>query len=154
MIWVLKRTISQRWFFSVPKTCFNKETNKTKTKRKSNCHLESCIIQKRKMYILALITCLMFLLTLCMLGNFSYFLSPADFFKIFKKKIFSGVPSECQTDWIQIRTDILSVLIWVQTVCKGYQQRTLKKIKVGVVFRTVNYTAHVLVKAWLGLLWT
>ena len=26
--------------------------------------------------------------------------------------------------WIQIRTDILSVLIWVQTVCKGYQQRT------------------------------
>ena len=26
--------------------------------------------------------------------------------------------------WIQIRTDILSVLIWVQTVCKGYQQTT------------------------------
>ena len=30
----------------------------------------------------------------------------------------------CQTVWIQIRTDILSVLIWVQTVCKGYQQTT------------------------------
>ena len=24
--------------------------------------------------------------------------------------------------WIQIRTNILSILIWVQTVCKGYQQ--------------------------------
>ena len=24
--------------------------------------------------------------------------------------------------WIQIRTDVFSVLIWVQTVCKGYQQ--------------------------------
>ena len=28
------------------------------------------------------------------------------------------IPSECQTDWIQI----LSGLIGVQTVCKGYQQ--------------------------------
>ena len=27
----------------------------------------------------------------------------------------------CQTVWIQIRPD---VLIWVQTVCKGYQQMT------------------------------
>ena len=26
--------------------------------------------------------------------------------------------------WIQIRAKILSVLIWVQTVCKGYQQTT------------------------------
>ena len=25
---------------------------------------------------------------------------------------------------IQIRTDFLSILIWVQTVCKGYQQMT------------------------------
>ena len=25
---------------------------------------------------------------------------------------------------VQIRTDILMVLIWVQTVCKGYQQMT------------------------------
>ena len=37
--------------------------------------------------------------------------------------IFS-IPSECQTIWIQIRPDILSGLIWVQTVCKGYQQTT------------------------------
>ena len=26
--------------------------------------------------------------------------------------------------WIQIRTEVLLVLIWVQTVCKGYQQTT------------------------------
>ena len=32
------------------------------------------------------------------------------------------VPSGCQTVWIQIRPDILSGLIWVQTVCKGHQQ--------------------------------
>ena len=29
---------------------------------------------------------------------------------------------ECQTVWIQIRTIIMSGLIWVQTVCKGNQQ--------------------------------
>ena len=34
------------------------------------------------------------------------------------------MPSGCQTVWIQIRPDILSGLIWVQTVCKGYQQIT------------------------------
>ena len=29
-----------------------------------------------------------------------------------------GPPPECQTVWIQIKTDILFVFIWVQTVCK------------------------------------
>ena len=29
---------------------------------------------------------------------------------------------QCQIVWIQIGTDILSVLIWVQTVCKGCQE--------------------------------
>ena len=38
------------------------------------------------------------------------------------RKILSGIPSECQTDWIQIRPDLGP---WVQTVCKGYQQTTL-----------------------------
>ena len=32
------------------------------------------------------------------------------------------IPSRCQTARIQIRSDILSGLIWDQTVCKGYQQ--------------------------------
>ena len=49
-------------------------------------------------------------------------LSAAFFFKInFFQKILSGTLSECQTVWIQIRTNILLVLIWVQNVCKGYQ---------------------------------
>ena len=33
----------------------------------------------------------------------------------------SGIPSECQTVWIQIKSDKLLGLIWVQTVCKSYQ---------------------------------
>ena len=42
------------------------------------------------------------------------------FFKInFFEKILSGIPSECQTVWIQIRPNI-SGLIWVQSVCKSY----------------------------------
>ena len=49
-------------------------------------------------------------------------LSSADFLKKF---------FECQTVWIQIRTDILSVLICVQTVCKGYQQTTYAFIVVN-----------------------
>ena len=51
-------------------------------------------------------------LTLCSQGNFSCFFVVCWFFKInvFKKNL-SGILSECQTDWI-----------WVQTVCKGYQQ--------------------------------
>ena len=66
------------------------------------------------------------LLSLCMLGMFSCFrcrLLP--FFKIifFQKTLLEPL-SECQTVWIQIRTDVLSVLIWVQTVCKGYHQTT------------------------------
>ena len=53
-------------------------------------------------------------------------LSSADFFQnqLFWKNL-SEISSECQTVWIQIRPDILSGLIWVQTVCKSYQQTTL-----------------------------
>ena len=40
-------------------------------------------------------------------------------------KNLSGPSSECQSVWIQIMPDILSGLIWVQTVCKGYKQMTL-----------------------------
>ena len=54
-------------------------------------------------------------------------LSPADFFKInFLKKNLSGTLTECQTGWIQIRAYILSVLFWVLTLCKGYQQKTFR----------------------------
>ena len=60
-----------------------------------------------------------------MLGNFSCVLLSADFFQNHPFRIIlSGIPSESQTVWIQIRPDILSGLIWVQTVCKGHQQTT------------------------------
>ena len=56
-------------------------------------------------------------------------LSSADFFKFnFKKKkkiqehyIYQ---SWCQTVSVKIRTNILLALIWVQTVCKDYQQKS------------------------------
>ena len=49
----------------------------------------------------------------------------ADFFP----KLFFSINSfrntiECQTVWIQIRPGFRLGLIWVQTVCKGYQQMT------------------------------
>ena len=43
----------------------------------------------------------------------------------FQKKSLSGISVECQTVWIQIMPDVLSSLIWVQIVCKHYQQTTL-----------------------------
>ena len=66
-------------------------------------------------------------LTLCPLGNFlCFFTVCCFFFKIqFFEKLFLKYNQECQTNWIQIRHDILSALIWVQTVCQGYQQMTL-----------------------------
>ena len=51
------------------------------------------------------------------------FVSSADFFNELYKTNLSGIPSECQTVWLQIRTDVLSGLIWVQTVCKGFNRR-------------------------------
>ena len=64
-------------------------------------------------------------LTLCLLGNFSMLFCRLLFFQIqLFRKILSGIPSECQTVWIQIRPNLLLGLIWVQTVCESYQQTT------------------------------
>ena len=59
-------------------------------------------------------------LSICMLGNSScFYFRLLTFFKIeFLQINHPGAPSECQTVWIQINTDILLVFIWVQTVCK------------------------------------
>ena len=61
-------------------------------------------------------------------GNFFFFffLPSADFFlnQLFQKTL-SGIPTKCQTDWIQISLRILTSLIWFQTVCRRYQQTTL-----------------------------
>ena len=64
----------------------------------------------------------------CLLGNFaSFFFVVCHFFfqNLFFRKIILGIPLECQAVWIQIRPDVMSGLMWVQTVCKGYQQTTL-----------------------------
>ena len=37
----------------------------------------------------------------------------------------SGISPECQTDWIQIRSDVSLGLIWVQFICKGFEQTAL-----------------------------
>ena len=56
------------------------------------------------------------------------------------RKILSGIPSECQTDWIQIRPDILSDLIWVQIVCKSYWQTTLgDRVKFGIYLVGISF---------------
>ena len=49
--------------------------------------------------------------TLCMLGNFAYFFVVCCFFLYNYRfqKILSGTPSKCQTVWIQIRPNVLSV---------------------------------------------
>ena len=65
-------------------------------------------------------------LSICMLVNCScFYFRPLTFFKIkFLKINHPGPPSECQTVWIQIKTDILLVFIWVQLFAKGYLQTT------------------------------
>ena len=59
-----------------------------------------------------------------MLGNFAILLSADIFQNLVFQKVLSGTLSECKTVWIQIRTDVMSVLFWVQMVCKGYKQTT------------------------------
>ena len=53
----------------------------------------------------------------------------------------SGIPSERQLLWIQVRPDILSGLIWVQTVSKDYQQGTLAG-KVLICFLCDNFLTN------------
>ena len=59
-------------------------------------------------------------------GNFPCFFFVCWFFQnqLFWK-ILSGISSECHTVCILIKSDVLSGLICVQTVCKSYQQTTL-----------------------------
>ena len=74
--------------------------------------------------------------------------------------------SGCQTVWIYIRTDILSVLIWVQTVCKGCQQTTscqdlssadicfkIDFFENYVYFRNINRVSNTLVDILSVLIW-
>ena len=58
------------------------------------------------------------------------FLSSADFFfKInFFENYFQEYHQSVKKAWTQIRPEVLSGLIWVKTVCKGYHQMTLVSI--------------------------
>ena len=72
------------------------------------------------------------ILTLCMLGNFACFFVVCGFFFFFlnyfffkkkkKKKNFQEYHHSVKQ--FESRSDILASLIWIQTVCKGYQQTT------------------------------
>ena len=56
----------------------------------------------------------------------------ADIFKhYFSQNNLSGITSECQKAWIEIRYDVLLGLIWVQTVCKDHQQTTKHSLRAG-----------------------
>ena len=80
---------------------------------------------------------------LCLLSKFLHaLLSSADYFQSqVLRKILSRIPSECQTIWIQIRPDFLSGLIWVQTVCKGYQQTTSELFVYWVILHALLSSA-------------
>ena len=70
--------------------------------------------------------CVYVRLASCLLGNFAYFLSSADFLKKqLLRNILSGIPSEWQRVWIQVRSNIFSGLVRAKIVCKGAQQTTL-----------------------------
>ena len=61
-------------------------------------------------------------------------LLPANFFsKLTLQKFLSGTLPECQTDWSKVRTNILLVLIWIQTVCKGISRRQVAASKERVI---------------------
>ena len=52
----------------------------------------------------------------------------------FARAFTASIPSNCQTNWIQIRPDTVSGLIWVKIVCKGYKQTTLEGDEFQCVF--------------------
>ena len=81
-------------------------------------------------------------LNLCMLGNFSSFCCCLTFSKTNFQEHY-----QCQMVWIQIRTD-MSVLIWIQIVCTGYQQttkvntsmeRVKEQIKVKIILQLLHH---------------
>ena len=74
-----------------------------------------------------------------MLGN-SHDIACRLFSKLTFQRIISGILSECQTVWIQIKTDVMSVLNWVQTVCPGNQQTTLVGTEYCIVWKRTRDT--------------
>ena len=100
--------------------------NEIAVKLRKNLEHEMVVLEERKAvsYSFTLAYCAICMLFCCL------FFSKLT---IFKKRN-SGVLSECKTVWIQIRADKMSGLIWIQTVCKGFQQTT----KVPICRKSVN----------------
>ena len=73
----------------------------------------------------------------CLLITFANSLEKSTF-----SKKNSGIPSDIQTAWIQIRANILSSLIWVQTVGKGYQQTTLVGRELNSSVTDISHRKH------------
>ena len=62
--------------------------------------------------------------------------------------------NQCQTVWIKIRTDILWVLIWVHSVCKGYQQTAkIAASEKRTFFHEYNQCQTVWIKIRIDILW-
>ena len=64
--------------------------------------------------------------TLCMLGNFTWFLL-LSVVAFFSKLTFQNILSDTLSEYLrdcQTRTGVLLVLIWAQTVCKCYHKMT------------------------------
>ena len=82
-------------------------------------HLPYCLFHPNIFKVSTTKAIITFVLTLCMLGNFSCL---CCFFKNnFYKKYFENI-IRVRNSLIQIKTDVLLVLGWVQTVCQCYQQ--------------------------------
>ena len=90
------------------------------------CVWVSLLVKNCLMYPI-LEKCYLFGKNICVSASpvkFCIFLSSDLFQNQLFRKILSGIPLECQTVWTKIRPDVLSGLVWDQTVCKGYQQTT------------------------------
>ena len=76
-------------------------------------------------------------LTPFMLGNLHTFLSSSEFFQHGLLQIYTIRVTNCLDP---DQTDTLSDLIWVKTVCKGYQQMTTEgKKRYIIVFEILEY---------------
>ena len=105
-------------------------------------------ISSRGHYQIQLYVDQLILLALCTLDNLSYFCYRLlTFFSksSLKKQLIQEHYKSVKRFGFQIKTDVLSVLTWVQTVCKGYQQMAkvaASKDKVNSIETPEPLTVH------------
>ena len=133
-------------FFEKAKADDNKSMKNypTKSFRHYNIY-DTCLLAATKPW--SLVTAIA-VLTLCMLGNFACILVVCwNFYRNFLKKILWNTIS-VKHIWIHFRPDILSGLIWVQNVCRGYQQTTSHHLQVGDKFSMASLTVGPAASFW------